>query len=300
MADHDHMKNLANLGFIIDEKVRDKITNLNEEQFFQLIETLKRDNAFIVDDKVLKNILASEVRIIKPMKKMEMFTVQDFVKELNEKYSFLQELIAKKLNLSDVVSINKFSTGGVTIIGMVKEKEERTSDLRLCLEDPTGEMDVIISKKLGEKISIDDVLAVTGKATDRVMFVESIMFPDVPLRPVTLNSEEVRIAFSDKETKSDYQVMTGKVKDNIKGKEIALPNPCIFKIGDVTILVMAGSDPLDALKKRYARFGSDDFLINPIPDIVLTDMDINSNYKGITIVSKDRIIDLKTREVRVI
>jgi hypothetical protein len=300
MTEHDHLKNLANLGFLIDEKAKEAIAGLNEEQFLKLIESLKASNAFMVDLPAVKAVATEEVKIIRAMAKADSFTIQDFVKTLNEKYLFLQDLLAKKLNLSDVVSINKCSTGGATIIGMVKEREERTSDLRLCLEDPTGETDVLMSKKLGEKIAIDDVLAVTGKATDKVMFVDSIMFPDVPLRPVAFGSEPFKVAFSDKQVKVDYQVMSGKIRDNIKGKELQLSNPCMFKIDKVIFLLLLGPDPLDTLKKRYARFGSTDFILDIIPDIVLTDKDINSNYKGITIVSKDRVIDIKTREVEVI
>ena len=58
--------------------------------------------------------------------------------------------------------------------------------------------------------------------------------------------------------------------------------------------------PEAVAKSMIAIAGNSDFLIEPSPDIVLTDMDVNTNYKGISIVSKDKVIDLKTREVQAI
>jgi hypothetical protein len=84
----------------------------------------------------------------------------------------------------------------------------------------------------------------------------------------------------------------------IKKKEIEISNPSIFKIGNVIFLMLIGFDPLDVLKKRYVTIENNDFLIEPSPDIVFTDKDVNTNYKGISIVSKDKMIDLKTRETQ--
>jgi hypothetical protein len=63
-------------------------------------------------------------------------------------------------------------------------------------------------------------------------------------------------------------------------------------------LLLLGFDPLDVLKKRCVSIDNADFLVEPSPDIVFTDKDVNTNYKGISIVSKDKIIDLKTRETQ--
>ena len=41
MNEHSHLKNLINLGFIVDEKLNDRIENLTEEEFYRLIESLK-------------------------------------------------------------------------------------------------------------------------------------------------------------------------------------------------------------------------------------------------------------------
>jgi DNA polymerase II small subunit/DNA polymerase delta subunit B len=301
MSEHNHIKNLVNLGFIVDEKAIPKIETLNEEDFFKLIEALKKENAFIVDDKFIKKLFSEDVKVLSILKKRCMFTVQEYVKDLNERYSFLQNLLVKKLELSDVVSINKIGgSNELTVIGMVKSKAEKDNNLLITIEDPTGEIDSVVSKSLGEKINVDDVLAISGRLGTKSLLIDRLMFPDVSIKPVVFTEDSIKVAFSDKDAKADYHVTTSKVIDSVKKKETTISSPCTFKIGEVTFLFLIGFDPLDALKKRYVKKGEDSFLIDAIPDIVLTDADVNSNYKGISIVSKDKAIDLKTREVQII
>ena len=298
MNEHSHLKNLINLGFLVDDRMTEKIENLNEEEFFKLIEGLKKENIFIVNENVLKTIVSDEVKVLSSAKRMESFNIQDFVRNLNERYVFLQNILMKKLELSNIVSINKCSDGAASIIGMVKEKEEKGDKFIAILEDPTGEVQVSIQKKLGEKISLDDVIAVSGEINNKVLNADKIIFPDVPLKPVVFSNDSIRVAFTDKDVKADYMVYDDKIKDMIKKKEIEISNPSIFKIGNVIFLMLIGFDPLDVLKKRYVTIENNDFLIEPSPDIVFTDKDVNTNYKGISIVSKDKMIDLKTRETQ--
>ena len=299
MNEHNHVKNLVNLGYIVDEKAIPRIEVLNEEDFFKLLESLKKDNAFIVDESYLKKLFSGDIKVITTLKKRYSFTVQDYVKALNERYSFLQSILVKKLELSDVVSINKIGFSEVTVIGMVKSKEEKADKFYMTIEDPTGEIDTVVSKTLGEKINVDDVLAVSGRLGSKLLLVDRLLFPDVSIKPVVFTEDSVKVSFGDKDVKADYQVRATKVIDNIKKKETPVSSPCAFRIGDVNFLMLLGSDPLDALKKRYVKSGEDCMNIEAVPDIVISDS-VNSNYKGISIVSLDRVIDLKTREIQVI
>jgi len=296
---HSHLKNLINLGFLVDEKITDRIEKLNEEEFYKLVENLKKQNVFIVNEEILRNVFVNEVKILKRLKKTEKFTVQDFVKNLNNRYDFLKNILVKKLELSNIVSINKCSVGSVSVIGLLKLKEEKNDNFIISLEDSTGEIKAIITKKLGEKLSLDDVVAVSGRINNKILFIDKILFPDVPLKPVVYSKESVKVAFlSDKkDVKTDYLIYKNKIEDKIKNKDYKITTPTILKINNVVILLILGSDPLEVLKKRYVDIEKNDFLIEPSPDVVFTDKNVNTNYKGISIVSKDKIIDLKTREV---
>lgn len=297
---HDHIKNLMNLGFLLDSDTADIVKNLDEENFYRLVEGLKNEKSVVLSKQLIKRILSKEVNVIRSFKPIQSFTVQDFVKTLNERYSFLQRILLSKLELSNVVSINKFSTGDVSIIGLVKTKEEKNDDYIVTIEDSTGEVQAIISKSLGEKLSLDDVVAVSGRINNKILFVDNLIFPDVPLRPVTYSQENIKLVFSDEkiEQKIDYLVSKDKIEDKIKNKIYEIVNPSIFEIEGVRVLLIFDFDPLEALKKRYVTIGNTDFLIEPAPDIVFTNKEINTNYKGISIVSKNKIIDLKTREVQ--
>jgi DNA polymerase II small subunit/DNA polymerase delta subunit B len=296
---HPHVKNLINLGFLLDQDAANIVEKLNEEEYQKLIEGLLKENKLMISSSLIKNILTSEVRILKEFRVRKLFTIQDYVKIMNDRYNFLQNILIKKLELSNIVSINKCSGGDASIIGLVKHKEERDENYVISLEDPTGEIQVIIPKNLGEKLSLDDAVAVSGRINNKILFADKLLYPDIPLKPVKYSLESIRIAFLSDENKADanYLVYKNRIEDKIKNKTYEITNPCIFEVGNVVILIVLGYDPLDVLKKRYVNIENSDFLIEIPPDILFTDRDVNSNYKGISILSLNKIIDLKTREI---
>lgn len=131
------------------------------------------------------------------------------------------------------------------------------------------------------------------------MFADALVYPDVPIRPVNYASKSVRIAFleDNKNYNSDYVFYKEKIVDKIKGKTHITTTPYLSEIAGVVILTLFGVNPLDAIRKRYVSIENTDFIIEPIPDIIFTDKNINTNYKGITIVSINKVIDLKTRQI---
>jgi hypothetical protein len=198
-----------------------------------------------------------------------------------------------------MITINKLSGGTASIIGLIKEKTERESDLLVVLEDPTGEIQTSIPKKLGEKITLDDVVAVSGKMNNKILVADKLIYPDVPIRPVKYSYKPTIIAFLEdgKEYNSDYLLYRDRILDKIKNKNYIITTPCLIDMEGVVILILFDYSPIDILRKRYLNKENSDFIIEPIPDIILTNRDVNANYKGITIVSINNTINLKTREV---
>lgn len=296
---HSHVKNLTNLGFFVDESVVRLIESLNENDFYKLVEEVKKENPLIVNKELINKVVINDVKIIKNLVPINKFTVQDFIKNLNERYSCLQNILLRRVEFSDLVSINKLSNGNASIIGLVKGKVEKEEDLLVTLEDSTGDVQVIVPKSLGEKLCLDDVVAVSGKINNKILSADALVYPDVPIRPVNYASKSVKIAFleANKEYDSDYLFYREKILDKVKGKTYITTNPYVSEVDGVIILTLFGVNPLDAIRKRYVNIESTDFIIDPIPDIIFTDKDISTNYKGITIVSINKIIDLKSREV---
>jgi len=296
---HNHVKNLINLGYLVDEAIVNLIENIDEDTFYRLIEGVKKENTFIINNDLIKKILVNDVNIIKEFTYNNRFTLQDFVKNLNERYSVLQNVLIKRLEFSDLVSINKVGVGNATIIGLVKDKAEREDTFIVSLEDPTGEFQVVIPKNVGEKLNLDDVVAVSGRVNNKILFADKLIYPDVPIRPVNYTSENIKIAFleNDKDYDANYVFYIDEIKDKIKGKSYKIKNPYLVEIQGILILITSGANPLDVLRRRYMNIENTDFIIEPVPDIIFTNTDVNTNYKGITIASLNKIIDLKTREV---
>jgi hypothetical protein len=296
---HSHVKNLINLGFFVDESAVRLIESLNENDFYKLVEEVKKENPLMINKEFINRILVSDVKLIKKFVPVNKFTIQDYVKNLNERYNILQNILLRRVKFSDLISINKLNGGNASIIGLVKDKIEKGNDLIVFLEDSTGDVQTILPKNLGEKLCLDDVVAVSGKINNKVISADVLMYPDVPIRPVNYTSKSVGIAFleDNKDYDSDYLFYREKILDKIKNKTHVTTNPLISEVEGVVILTLFGLNPLDAIRKRYVSIENTDFIIDPIPDIIFTDKDINTNYKGITIVSINKVIDLKTREV---
>jgi len=297
---HSHLKNLINLGYLVDENVANLIENIDEDTFYRLVEGLKKENLFLITNEIIKKILVRDVSIIKEFSQTKKFTIQDFVKNLNEKYNILQNILLKRVELADLISINKISSGNASVIGFIKEKNEKAENFAVELEDPTGSIQTLIPKTLGEKLNVDDVVAVSGRINNKILFADKLVYPDVPLKPVSYTKETVTIAFLDEEKDYDanYVFFKDKIKDNIKNKTYTINIPSLVEIQGILILVLFDFEPMDAIKKRCASIENIDFIIDPSPDIILTNKDVNTNYKGITIVSLNKIIDLKTREIQ--
>lgn len=297
-----HLKELINQGFLVEEDSKDIIEKLDEKDFQKLLDNLKKEKVFIISSDLINKILTKEIEILKQFKASKSFTIQDFVKILNERYSFLQNILLNKIELKNIVSINKASSGNVSIIGLVKDMVEKNSNTLVVLEDPTGDIETLMDKRLAEKLSLDDVVAVSGNINNKILFVNKVLFPSIPLRPVNYSSENIKIAFlsSKKEVKVDYNIYKNKIEDKIKNKTYNITTPCFIKVKNIIILIIFGFDPINILNKRYVNIDNTDFLIDPIPDVLFTDRKMDMSYKGVSIVSLDKIINLKTREVKAI
>ncbi|MBN2203332.1 MAG: hypothetical protein JW700_04075 [Candidatus Aenigmarchaeota archaeon] len=293
----NHLEELIKQGFLVEEDAKESIEKIDEKAFDKLIKHLKQEKPFIVTGSIVDKILAEDIEIIKQFEEKKVFTVQDYVNALNKRYGFLQDLLMKKVELKNIVSINKVSQGPVSVIGMVKDIVAKNSGKTVVMEDPTGYIDVVMDSKMIERLVLDDVIAVFGQAKNKVVFAEKVLFPSIPLRPVNLSKKPIKVAFSDKKLDVDYVVSKDCVFDNKKQSKHKVSSPYMFSIGNINIMFLTGAKPIDILNKRYLNINRIDFLIDPIPDVIFTDQEISMSYKGVSIVPKNSIIDLMTRKI---
>jgi hypothetical protein len=292
-----HLEELVRLDFLVEEDAKESIERIDDKKFHELTKYLKDKKIFMVSKDILMQFLARDIEVVREFKLLDSLTVHDFVQTLNKRYSFLQNILLTKVELKNIVSINKVSGGNVNIIGLVKDMLEKNENRVVVLEDPTGYIETLVDKKLTEKMALDDVVAVSGRVSKKTIFVDKVFFPSVPLRPVKYSKESVKVAFTDKKSSADYVITDKKIEDKVKRKKYDISTPYIVKINEVVILVAPGFEPMEILNKRYLNIDRADFLIDPVPDIIFTDKNVNMSYKGISIVSRNKVIDLKTREV---
>ncbi len=107
--------------------------------------------------------------------------LEDFIRFYRRKYEGIKSILVERFDKERFISISNLSSKGrrVSIIGMVKEKKARDGRIYLRVEDMTGSVDCIL--KQGDA-DIDDVLGFSGREGNGVLFVENVIYPDIPFR----------------------------------------------------------------------------------------------------------------------
>ena len=118
-------------------------------------------------------------------------TVDDFVSYFNQRYRLIRSMLHVRPELAGALSINhllkKRAREHASTIGIVTEKAvSPRGHLFLTIEDPTGQIRVLISKNkpdlfaAAQDVMLDEVIGVVGVAGDRIIFAQSILWPDIP------------------------------------------------------------------------------------------------------------------------
>ncbi len=146
-------------------------------------------------NEALKAPKAGTAQNIKPYKEREKASVSDIVDFFNKRYDFLGNLLSKRLDLINLISINRVSekVRKFSIIGMVKEKN--TSNKTAVVEDNTGEIELTLSETLLNQLVEDETVGVVCRKDD-IVCGEKVVFPDIPLqREINKTNEENYIFF---------------------------------------------------------------------------------------------------------
>ena len=145
-------------------------------------------------NEALKAPKTGVVQNIKPYKEREKASVSDIVDFFNKRYEFLGNLLSKRLDLINLISINRVSDKikKFSIIGMVKEKN--TGNKTAVLEDKTGEIEVALSEALLNQLVEDETVGVVC-TKDGIIYGEKLVFPDIPLQREINKANEEKYIF---------------------------------------------------------------------------------------------------------
>jgi DNA polymerase II small subunit/DNA polymerase delta subunit B len=128
----------------------------------------------------------------KPAERLAKISTDDFVHFLNRRYELINSFFANRLELVNLISINKISptSKNFSLIVMVKEKDEHNR--LLTVEDQTGSIEVLLNKldqETFKKIVLDETIGITCEKNETIE-ATSIIWPDVPLKRDFVRTEE--------------------------------------------------------------------------------------------------------------
>ncbi|HLC39826.1 MAG: hypothetical protein A2745_02575 [Candidatus Harrisonbacteria bacterium RIFCSPHIGHO2_01_FULL_44_13] len=280
----------------------------------------------------------SDVEILKvPEKSRATIDIDEFAALVNTRYIFLKKLLAGRVDLVNLISINKITPKVKKFSVIIIVKEKMDGENSIVGEDETGEHTFFFKKKADfEQVFLDDVIGIVCESDERIK-IEKMFWPDLPLRrEVTRTEEDLEL------TVSNYPLARA-----ADGKEIAITTeghkakinadvfdmPVMVKVKQSAVVLISNSKYLkkyqqrekneeeliaSLLKRRnlspvieadHAAFSNDPFLIDMVPDIFII-FDVQGsgsfNYKGTTVLmmperEKEKTswrINLKTRETK--
>lgn len=240
-------------NFLVDKTILEK---LEDEAI--LANILKLDEN--TDESKIRELIfpkqKSTVKIIKSYKEEgRKRAVGDFVSHFNTRYTKIKEILQKKQNMQDAISIKriegKTEREPVTIIGMIYERSvTKNENIMFTVEDPTGRTKVLVNKNKQDIYNIakdcvcDEVIGVSGVTGDKIIFADNITLPDVPpTNELKKGPEDIYVVFTgdqhvgaekflDEKFENFLKWMNGEVGDE-EQKEIAKKVKYLFLVGDL-------------------------------------------------------------------
>ena len=218
-------------------------------------------------------------------------TLKNFLNYFNDKYSFLNSLIAKRIGFNPktfdkLKGLSKYEE--VDLIGMVNKKwVSKKGNITLELDSPEGRCIAIVSKDDAEltresnKVLIDDVIGLkVKKFVEEVVIIQSFLWPDLMLKtPKKIEKDVSIMLLSDLHTGSklfmekDFGKFLSWINGNTTSEKEA------ERLGKIKYIIVAG-DNVDgigiypdqinelAIKDIYKQYDKFTELIKQIPEYI--------------------------------
>lgn len=219
-------------------------------------------------------------------------TVQDFTNLFNTRFTNIAKMLRTRQELSGITSISRINSKAqnerVALIGMIQDKQTtKNKAIILKMEDQTGTCTAIIRQdertaeiyEIAKDLQLDEVIGITGKSSGSAIFVDRIIFPDVPLsKELKKGPVEEYVAFigdthfgSKVFMKEAFQKaidwLNGKA-GNAEQKEIAKKTNYVILTGDIVEgvgIYPAQEEDLE-IKDIYAQYEEAARMLKQIPE----------------------------------
>ena len=245
MERNEIVKIFLDKGYMIDTESLDFFSN-NQTMVQPFLDYYSdmREKTGAIDINLVQEILkikTSEVQVLNKEKKKQKISVADQSFFLNKRFETIRKIMNGRLDLINLVSINKLSQKSkkFSLIGIVKQKNNDAKSL--ILEDTTGEVEIFFSENFFpdyDSILHDDILGfICTNELGRYYYMKTI-WPDIPL---------VRDV---KKTSGNYKCIFASISDSNIGKLIDWLNRSADK--ETAILLFLGNGQLD--RKLFEKF----------------------------------------------
>ncbi len=204
------INSLIEKGILVSPELMEKEI---DESLIKEITEFFGDSLDYLDEEIIENYKKKkergEQKEIQPVEIIQSYTnppkkrtYQDFVSVFNQRYENIAAMLRTRRELAGTTTISRIknnSNDRASIIGMIQDKNyTKNQAIIITLEDPTGHATAIIRKDENNKelyntandLALDEVIGVTGKTSGNAVFIDSIIFPDVPLNKEVKRQKE--------------------------------------------------------------------------------------------------------------
>ena len=291
--------------------------------FFEKISTESKPTTVTMDfiNKTIKEENENlGFRILKTPKQLKnILNVDDISRVLNARYIFLQKILKSRIDLVNLISINRITPKAKRFSAIIIIKEKIDDEKAILGEDDTGEYKFFFMHGQDyEQLLPDDVVGVVCENAETAK-VEKIIWPDLSMkREINKTREDLFVVISNHQEDAqdnDHDASKQKIlleKGHIKIGPNLLDFPSTIEVsGGIIILLMDScflrkysnfekDEPafiVSLLRRRnldptfqfnQAIFSNDPFIIEHAPDIFVVFGSAeasSSNYKGTTILT---------------
>ena len=317
------LKKFLNKGLQLDfESLEFFSKNPDEiEHFFQKISTKNRPTTVTISfiNEVV-NKQSEGLRILKtPKQAKSTLSVDGISQILNKRYNFLKKILSARIDLVNLISINKITPKVKRFSAIILIKEKFDDEKAFFGEDDTGEYKFFLKHGYDfEQILQDDVIGIICENDERVK-VEKIIWPDIPMkREINKTKEDFFVSISNykenepaegrNEIKQKILLEGGHIKISSdtfdfpltaeinRGVVFLFMDSCFLKkysefekdelTFSISLLKRRNLDP--TFQFNQAIFVNDPFIVDTIPDIFVifgSMKSTNTNYKGTTVIT---------------
>lgn len=177
---------------VVDEEEFVKFLNKDEIKKRKEVEIPREEpEKEALEPKIVKPVENKEQKIESKVEVIKSYSfknikkdITDFVRFYSDRYTFLKNLLSKRDELKNTVSIKKTQEmeGEVSVIGLVSDIKIYQNSCSVFLEDPTGIVKIIIPPSLKDKIDelvFDEAIGIVGTKRNDVIFAKDIFYPGI-------------------------------------------------------------------------------------------------------------------------